>query len=351
MRTFLTGGTGFLGAHVAEACVDQGYDLRVLVEPHCDANHLERLGAEIYRGDLRDQQSLRSAVDGCELLIHAAAKVGDWGSWQDFYETNVLGARRLYEAAEDAGVQRAVHISSTAVYGKELVQDESHRRNDGTDTRRATPQWYAYGRSKSMAESLVWGIHKRGRLKMTVIRPGWVYGPGDVKLLGRLATMLQNGTACIVGDGSNTLMLTYVTNVVDAIMLAAKHEAAVGESFNVSNDVRVSQREFLNRLADAVGAKHVRKKVPFRAAYAVATFLEASYRWLGIKQRPLITRQSMSLLGLSQTFATDKITDRLGWQPRVELETGLQRIREWWIGVDDEYGRQTAVDEIQSSCR
>jgi nucleoside-diphosphate-sugar epimerase len=108
----------------------------------------------------------------------------------------------------------------------------------------------------------------------------------------------------------------------------------VGETFNVSNDVRVSQREFLNRLADAVGAKHVRRKLPFRTAYAVATFLEASYRLLRIKQRPLITRQSMSLIGLSQIFATDKITDRLGWQPRVGLETGLERIREWWIEVE-----------------
>ena len=334
MRTFLTGGTGFLGAHIAEACLDQGDDLRVLVEPDCDANHLERLGAEICRGDLRDQQSLRSAVDGCELLIHAAAKVGDWGSWQDFYETNVLGARRLYEAAEDAGVQRAVHISSTAVYGKELIQDSPIDETMGPIPAELLPKWYAYGRSKSMAESIVWDIHKRGTLKMAVIRPGWLYGPGDFKLLGRLATMLQKGTAWIIGDGSNRLMLTHVTNVVDAIMLAAKHEAAVGETFNVSNDVCVSQREFLDRLADAVGAKYVRKKVPFRTAYAVATVLEATYRLLRIKQRPLITRQSMSLLGLSQIFATDKITDRLGWQPRVELETALEQIREWWIEVD-----------------
>ena len=87
------------------------------------------------------------------------------------------------------------------------------------------------------------------------------------------------------------------------------------------------------------------KKVPFWAVYAVATCLEASYRWLGIKRRPLITRQSMSLLGLSQIVSTDKIADRLGWKPRVELETGLQRIREWWFGVDDEGGRQAAVVE------
>ncbi|MEM8678175.1 MAG: NAD-dependent epimerase/dehydratase family protein [Planctomycetota bacterium] len=330
MRIFLTGGTGFLGAKIAEACVEQGYDLRVLVEPHCCSKHLEALQAEVCPGDLRDQPLLRRAVDDCDLVIHSAAKVGDWGDWPGFYEVNVLGARRLYEAAEDAGVKRAVHVSSTAVYGKDLVLDEPIDETMGPLPVDQFPDWYAYGRSKSMAESLVWQIHERGNLEMTAIRPGWVYGPGDVKLLGRLASMLERGNARLIGRGNNPLMLTYVTNVADAILLAARHEAAAGEAFNVSNDVQITQREFFDQLAETIGVQPVRKQVPFRAAYAAAAGLEASYRWLGIKQRPPITRQSLSLLGLPQLFSTDKIRAQLGWQPRVGLEEGLQRIGTWW---------------------
>lgn len=330
MRIFLTGATGFLGGYVAEACVERGFQVCALVQPGWDTSALSALGVQIHEGDLRDQESLARGMQGCDLILHTAAKVGDWGQWREFYEANVEGAKNLYDAAVAAGVPRAVHLSSTAVYGKALILGGLVDETMGPLELDQMPTWYSYGRSKLLGESLAMQYHDQGKLQVSVIRPGWVYGPRDHARLGRLMRMLKRGQAKLIGDGTNELMLTYAANVADAVLLAGTHAAAPGEAFNVSNDCEVSQRQYFDALSDQVGAEPVRKTVPFKKAYCIASALEFSYRLLRIKRSPLITRQSVSLVGLSHRFSTAKITNTLGWRPKVDFETAIQRIGVWW---------------------
>ncbi len=330
MRIFLTGATGFLGGYVAESCVEQGFQVRALVQPGWDTSALEALGVEIRHGDLCNKPSLQDGLEGCDLILHTAAKVGDWGEWDEFYQANVLGAQNLYDAAVTVGVPRAVHVSSTAVYGKDLILQGAVDETMGPLELDDMPTWYSYGRSKLLGESLAMEYHNRGQLQVSVIRPGWVYGPRDHARLGKLLTMLKRGQAKLIGDGTNEVMLTYVTNVADAVLLAGTHEAAPGEAFNVSNDGCISQREYFNALSEEVGAKPVRKMIPFKNAYCIASALESGYRLLRIKRSPLITRQSVSLVGLSHRFRTEKIAGALGWQPQVKFDTAIERIGDWW---------------------
>ncbi len=331
MQIFLTGGTGFLGGYVAEACAEQGHQVRALAQPCCDTQLLQELGAEVLCGDLCDPPSFRDSLAGCDLLIHTAAKVGDWGRWEDFRAANIEAVQNLYEAAVKAGVPRAVHLSSTAVYGKDLMQQGPVDESMGPLPVDQLPKWYYYGRSKVIGETLAMDYHRRGRIQVSVIRPGWVYGPRDDARLGKLLTMLRQGKVRSIGDGSNILMLTYAANVADAILLAGTHQSAVGEAFNVSNDEEVTQRQYLDALADMLGVPPVQKTVPFRNAYLIATGLESTYRLLRIKQRPVITRQSVSLIGLSHVFSSSKIRQWLGWAPKVNFETAIERIRAWWM--------------------
>ena len=330
MRIFLTGATGFLGGYIAEACVEQGHHVHALVQPGWDTSALSALNVEIHEGDLRNKGSFQQCLQGCDLILHTAAKVGDWGQWNEYHEANVACAKNLYDAAVEFDVPRAVHISSTAVYGKDLILHGAVDETMGPLKVDEMPTWYAYGRSKLLGETLAMEYHQQGKLQVSVIRPGWVYGPRDHARLGRLMTMLKHGRARIIGDGTNQLTLTYATNVADAVLLAATHPAAPGEAFNVSNDEDISQRKYFDALSDQVGTKRVRKTVPFKSAYCFASALEASYRFLRIKRPPMITRQSVSLVGLSHRFRTDKISTRLGWQPRVNFETAVDRIGTWW---------------------
>ncbi len=337
MRIFLTGATGFLGGYIAEACVEQGFRVHALVQPGWDTTALAALDVEIHVGDLRNKESFEQHLQGCDLILHTAAKVGDWGQWAEYHEANVSCAKNLYDAAVAAGVPRAVHISSTAVYGKNLILHGAVDETMGPLKLHEMPSWYSYGRSKLLGESLAMKYHQQGKLQVSVIRPGWVFGPRDHARLGRLMTMLKQGKARIIGDGTNQLTLTYATNVADAVLLAATHPSAPGEAFNVSNDGDVSQRKYFDALSDQVGTKRVRRTVPFRSAYCFASALEASYRFLRIKRSPMITRQSVSLVGLSHQFRTDKISAKLGWQPKVKFETAIEKIGAWW----HEYYAQT----------
>lgn len=330
MQICITGATGFLGGYVAEACVERGHQVSALVQPGWDSSLLSSIGVELHNADLRDRDSLQRGLTGCDLILHVAAKVGDWGSWRDFCEVNVEGSKNLYEAAVAVGVPRAVHVSSTAVYGKDMILrgaiDETMALSKPDDM----PKWYSYGRSKLLGELLALDYHRQGRIQVSVVRPGWVYGPRDHARLGTLLTMLKRGRVRLIGDGSNELMLTYVTNVADAILLAGTHDAARGEAFNVSNDGEVSQRDFFDALSSQVEAPPVRASVPFRRAYCIASALETSYRFLRIKRRPLITRQSVSLFGLPHRFSTEKITNTLGWHPHVTFPEAIERIGVWW---------------------
>ena len=330
MRIFLTGATGFLGGYVAEACVEQGFHVRALVQPGWDTTNLSALDVEIYEGDLRDRESLQRGLQGRDLILHTAAKVADWGPWDEFYEANVEGAKNLYDAAIAAGVPCAVHVSSTAVYGKDLILQGAVDETMGPLKLDEMPTWYSYGRSKLLSESLAMEYHQQGKIQISVIRPGWVYGPRDHARLGKLMTMLKRGHARIIGDGTNELMLTYVTNVADAVLLAGTHAAAPGEAFNVSNDGDISQRAYFDALSDQVGTMRVRKMVSFNNAYCIASALETCYRLLRIKRPPMITRQSVSLVGLSHRFRTEKITATLGWQPKVNFDTAIEKIGAWW---------------------
>lgn len=330
MRIFLTGGTGFLGSYIAEAALAAGHHVRALARPTAAVDHLESIGAEIVRGDLREAGSLRVGAEGCDTLIHAAAKVMDWGPWEEYEEGTVVASRRVYDAAVAAGVERAVHVSSVAVYGKESVLGGPVDERMGPVPEPQLPRWYYYGRAKSLAESLAMEYHAAGSLRMSVVRPAWVFGPRDRASLPKLLAMLELGRVRLIGDGSNVLSLTYAANVADAILLAATKDAAVGEAYNVSNDGNITQRQYIDALADMLGVDRPQGSLPYRVALNVALVLETVHRTLRLPRRPMVTRQGIQLIGLPSTFTTEKIRTQLGWEPRVDFAAAIRRIQAWW---------------------
>ena len=330
MRIFLTGGTGFLGSYIAEAALAAGHELRALARQSSDVAHLESIGAEIARGDLGAAASLKAGAEGCDIVIHAAAKVMDWGPWDEYYEETVNATRRVFDAAVTAGVTRAVHISSVAVYGKESVLGGDVDESQGPVAEDQLPQWYYYGRAKSLAESLAMEYHRTGTLRMSVVRPAWIYGPRDRASLPRVLSMLEDGRMQVIGDGTNILSLTYAANVADAVLLAATRDEAIGEAFNVSNDSDVTQRQYVDALADMLGVPHVTKQIPYKTALTAAMVLETVHRGLRLKRRPFVTRQGVQLVALPSRFTTDKIHHTLGWEPRISFPEAVEHIQAWW---------------------
>jgi 2-alkyl-3-oxoalkanoate reductase len=323
----VTGATGLLGSHLCEQLIKRGRAVRALARAGADTRFLQSLGVEIAAGDVTDPASLAAAMRGVRTVYHAAARVGDWGPWNDFVAVTINGTANMLHAARAAGVSRFLHISSISAYGHPdgagLVLDET------APLGQQLHRWSYYSRAKVEAEKLVWAAHEKGELAITVCRPSWLYGPRDRASMPRLLRALLTGKARIIGPGDNRLNLTHAANEAEGCILAAENPQAVGEAFNLSNDGVITQREYFDRMADALGAPHVTRHVPYRVAHAAAFLMELSGHALCRKKPPLVTRYAVWLMGRRCFFSCEKARRQLGWQPTITYEQGIAQAVAW----------------------
>jgi 2-alkyl-3-oxoalkanoate reductase len=326
----VTGATGLLGSHIAERLVGRGDPVRALVRPGSDASFLESLGVEIVRGDLCDPESCARAVRGVGTVYHSAAKVGDWGSWQDFQVGCLDATANLASAAAVAEVGRFLHISSTSAYG--------HPADRGAPIDETAPLgqnlwwiWDYYTRSKVESERLLWRMAGERGLRLTVIRPSWLFGERDRTTTARLVGRVRAGGIPLIGRGDNPLSAIYAGEVASAALLAADHPGSVGEAYNVTDQGPITQREYFDLWAAACGARPVRKRHPYRLVYSGAFLLEALGRLSRQGRPPLITRYATWLMGRSLSYSSEKARARLGWAPALTYRQSIERTVRWYL--------------------
>lgn len=323
----VTGATGLLGSHIVEKLRAQGKPVRVLVRPGSDRSWLETQGVEFAEGDITDPKSLPTACAGVDAVYHSAAKVGDWGPWEDFQRITIDGTRNMLEAAIAARVRRFVHISSISCYGyytRDIEVDETY------DLGYRLYKWAYYSRSKIAAEELVWEAHRQGRIELTVIRPAWIYGERDRATIDRLYRMIKQGRAKILGRGDNRLNVVYAGNIAEAAIEAAGRDDCNGEAFNCSNDGVITQQEYFDLLAKTIGAPPVKRHVPYRVAYSAGHLLECLGHLFNWKKPPFVTRYAVWLMGRRSYFSAEKARRVLGWKPTVTYAEGVPRTVRWY---------------------
>lgn len=328
MMNLVTGATGLLGSHIVEKLRAAGLPVRVLVRRGSDRSWLNTQGVEFAEGDVTDRPSLRRACQGVDVVYHSAARVGDWGPWPEFQQITIDGTRNLVEAAAEAKVRRFVHVSSVSCYGyytDEVSIDET------APLGYKLYRWSYYTRSKIAAENLCWDAHRAGRIRLTVIRPAWIYGPRDRTTIARLVNLIRNGNAKILGKGDNRLNVVYAGNIAEAAMKAASMDEAIGEAFNISNDGEITQQQYFDLLAKAIGAAPVTRHVPYRVAYFGGFMCELWGHLVGQKKPPFITRYAVWLMGRRSYFPADKARRVLGWKPTIMYDVGVPMTVKWYL--------------------
>ena len=319
--SLVTGGTGLLGSHIAEQLHRRNRRIRALCRTGSDTTFLRSLGAEIIDGDLTDREAVRRACTGVDVVYHAAARVGDWGPWEDFVRVSVDGTQHLLDGAATAGVRRFLHISSISVYG--------HVDGDGKVFDESAPlgvnlhQWSYYSRAKVEAEKRVWAMLASGRMPVTVIRPSWLYGPRDRATLPRLIDSIRGRKLKIIGEGKNRLNVVHAGNVAEAAVLAADSNRTVGEAYNCSHDGVLTQRMYFDRIANAIGEPPITKSVPYRVAYSAAFLMECFGHAFRTKKPPLVTRYAVWLMGRRCFFECNKLKEHVGWSSSVGYTEGI----------------------------
>jgi nucleoside-diphosphate-sugar epimerase len=270
------------------------------------------MGAELSVGSLSDVASNRSALDGCEGLVHSAAMVSPSAPWDEYQRINVDGTRDLFDAAARAGVARALHVSSVGVYGTpDQLRGRLVDETAPTDGPLAPANFYA--RSKRMAEEVVQSFQRDGRLRVSIVRPCFVYGEGDRLVLPRVVQLVQTRLGATVGWGRNELALVYAGNVAEGAVLALTTETAAGRAYNLANDFPLTQRELFRLAAKAMGRRRLVLPLPGSLARAL------------IRNSSPIQQRGLAFLALRNPFVSDRARRELGWAPTTPHDLGVSR--------------------------
>ena len=321
----VTGATGFVGSHVVQRAIEQGYTPRALVRGSSNRALLDEWGVEQVVGDFFDHDALKKAVDGVSVIVHCAAKVGDWGPIDDYRAVNVRGLEHLLVEAEAAGsLERFIQVSSLGVY-----EGRDHHGTDESEPATLTGM-DGYTLTKAEAERLVLEHVRDNSLPATVVRPGFIYGPRDQTVLPRLLERLKIGQVKFFGSGEQLLNNTYVGNLVDAIFLCLEKPETIGEVFNITDGQLVSKKHYISSVAELAGYPVPTGSVPLGVARFLTKASERVYRLLGKKEAPLLSNARFKFLGLNLDFSIEKARRELGYDPQVTFDEGVRRMMEWY---------------------
>jgi nucleoside-diphosphate-sugar epimerase len=320
---FITGATGFVGGHLTEACAARGFTVSTIARPNSDTSLLEQMRVTVHRGDLADASLVAKALGGADVVVHCAAKVGDWGPVEEYRAVNVEALRGLLEACKGKKLDRFVQMSSLGVY--------AGRHHYGTDESEPLPERHmdGYTQTKVEAEKLAMEYHRAHGIPVVVLRPGFVYGPRDRTVLTRLIKLLRAGEVRYLGSGEAALNTIYVGNLVDAVFLAVEQPQAIGQIFNLTDGERVSKRRFIEAIAEGMGIEKPSRSVPLWLARILAWAMERKARRTGAAEAPRLTQARIKFLGLNLDFSIEKAKRELGYKPRVSFDKGMKETMAW----------------------
>jgi dihydroflavonol-4-reductase len=322
MKTLVTGANGFIGSALVRKLLGDGHEVRCLA--HRGQDRLQGQDLQVVRGSVTEPATLAAAVSGVEVVFHLAARASDWGPRELFMAVNAEGTRNLLAAAAGAGVRRFVQLSSLAVHPFTGYLDADETVPIGHER-------YPYCASKAQAERYVREAQARGGLETTIVRPGAViHGPGDTTSFVFMGSLLEKGRWTHVKGGRPYICYSFVENLADGLVLAATHPKGAGETFIITDDVRLTWRELIGAIIKAFGARERTFSFPVPIARAAGITAEALFKLFGAKNPPPITDYRTAIVAKDFHFTCAKAKRVLGYAPRVPFEEGLLRTVEWY---------------------
>lgn len=324
----VTGAAGFVGQALVCRLLADDDVVRAIVLPgdRCTGELRERVGRterlEIVEADTTDAASIMPAFAGATRVFHTAALVHAWVPWERFRAVNVGGIQNVARAALEHKVARLVAVSTTDVFG-------IPRADEVFDEASPVQRWHEpYVDTKIEAEQWLWQFRRETGLPVSVIYPGWVYGPGDHAFFPSLATAIADGSMLFWYHGAR-LPWVYIDNLVDACVLASTHPAAVGNGYIVHDDTDgPTLEEVCAQIAAAIDAPAPARHVPYAVAFGAAWVLQSVWRLLGITSPPPLLTVDVKAFGFQWRLATAKVRAQLGWTPRVSVDDGMRRALE-----------------------
>jgi nucleoside-diphosphate-sugar epimerase len=323
MKVLVTGATGFTGGHLARHLVLTGCTVAALVRPASRgrAEDLRKAGIQIREGDLRDEESMRRAVEGCHTVYHIAATYREPGQKDAAYiRVNVDGTRHLLEAALGARVTRFVHCSTGGVHG--------HIEHPPADETAPFAPGDIYQRTKLDAERLAAEFGRRHPLEVVIVRPIGIYGPGDLRFL-KMFRGIARGRFPILGRGDVFYHLTYIDDLVRGFELAGTIGRAAGREYILGGPEYTTLNELVGLIAAELGVSAPRLHLPVWPVWLAGALCEAACVPFGID--PPLFRRRVDFFRKSRAFSITRAREELGYNPEIDLKTGIKRTANWYL--------------------
>ncbi len=323
-KALVTGGGGFLGKAIVKKLLTENIGVSSFSRKYYPS--LEGLNVRQVQGDLADKAAVDNAVKGVDAVFHVAAKPPPWGSYEAYYNANVKGTQNVIAACKKYEVKQLIYTSSPSV-----VFSDEHQEN--IDETAPYPDKYLayYPETKAMAEKRVLKAAKQG-LNAIVLRPHLIWGPEDNNLFPRI---IQRGKWLKkIGQTDDLTDTVYVDNAADAHILASqklsKDSTLSGNIYFISQDDPISKWVLADAFLDIAGMPPLKGHMSARKAYIAGSVCEFVYKLFRIKKEPPITRFAASEIATSHWFNISKAKNELGYVPKVSIEQGLERLREWY---------------------
>lgn len=330
MITLVTGAPGWLGTRLVEALLGKAPDLtqfssrgarpvRALTIPGLDASPLTAMGAEVVTGDVRNPESLTTAMQGVDTVFHLAGLIHP-KKIPELYEINTEGTKNMLAAARAAGVRRFIYISSNSPAGcnkkRHALMKESNPVNP----------YKGYGKSKALAEDAVNAANQEGVFETVILRPCWFYGPNQPERQSRFFKMIKAGKPIVFGDGNNLRSMSYIDNSVQGMLLAEGATHAAGQTYWIADERAYSTLEIYETVADILGVTNFKPRHIPGLASEICELIDDVLQAVGMYITEFHVAGEMNK---DIACSIEKAKRELGYRPTIDLREGMRRSIEW----------------------
>ncbi|MBI4534331.1 MAG: NAD-dependent epimerase/dehydratase family protein [Candidatus Melainabacteria bacterium] len=319
----VSGASGMVGFHLAQHFASRGHTVKALVRRTSKIEALRTLPGNVLLValELTDHDELVEAMQGVDVVIHAAGSVDPLGRRQDIMNTNVGLTSACLEAAREASVKQFVHISSLSVITGQTdqfaVAEEAQLKYCGEP----------YADSKVDAEKLVCRQMSHGQMKVTVLRPGFIYGPAERAWMPRLIETLASGKAMLIDGGSRETNVIYIGNLCKAAEASLMNPRAFGQVYNLTDGQQITKKQLFDAICDGLGLPRVTRSVPQVVARTVCELVSSIAPYMPYpmqKKYSRFSRAAFRLAGVNQGFSIAKAEDDLGYVDRIAFADGMK---------------------------
>lgn len=335
-KVMITGANGFIGSHIVEFFLREGIEVGCFIREKSNVQYIEKYNLERSIGDIRNSLDLKKAFQGYDFVIHNAARASDWGSYKEFYETNVIGTLNVLKACVECNIKNIIMTGTNSVYGEEnstIIKDENSPYNSHYPyfMHDIFPCKMNYYRdTKSMAKKQAMDFAKRYHLNLIILEPVFVYGErefhaGFYEYLKTASTKIP----FLMGSKKNKFHIIYARDLARAYFLAYKKELKGIHTFLIGNQNAEHMEKIYSLFCKEAGLKKP-YNIPKVFIYPIGFMMELFYTLFHCKTPPLLTRGRVNMFYDNTEFSVKKAEEILGFRNEYSLEEGIHKTVSWY---------------------